>query len=527
MKNIPAHRRNTVATTGLSLLVAGSLSLTVLLFVAPASASKSTKSATTAAENYGVINATVDAATDHEILGSSAFPNYTNGAVDNYYSWAHSHVDNSPFAEGTASPVDTGPLGQTAAAGNFSQPQYADARWPGNSGKATFGNQGGPYGVSAATPFNAVANSEEASASGSGASGSSKSVAAPKGFNSRLRLALAAWKAKWLPRLGIKTPKPPTITTPIVTTPVVTLPLASKSSTTKTSTTSTSTTKTSTTPTSTTSTTPSSSPDNSLLASSSLAAVDPGSGAVVTSGESSLAAVNIGGQIVIKKIDVSAEITNGGKPTDKVSVDIGAASVGGVPVTIDQNGVAVQGQGQALPYQQADDALNTALKQAGVELFTVLPEVAKATNQETITATGVHVKFTQPVDQSGVPAQYLEHILGEVYVDSLAAPAGPVPKLKLGKLIGTPVSGTSSSSTGGVGGGSTGFSSGGGGTSSSYSSTPTSGSTGSTAVSQNSPASFTSVLHKPMWLLAAFLVWQVLAIGTGASLWRWRAAGAT
>ncbi|MCW2976027.1 MAG: hypothetical protein JWM06_1308, partial [Actinomycetia bacterium] len=83
-------------------------------------------------DTFFVINGTVNAASDHEIIGSSAFPNYTRGAVDNYYSMAHSHVDNSPFAEGTASPADTGPVGQTAAAGNFQQPQYADARWPGS-----------------------------------------------------------------------------------------------------------------------------------------------------------------------------------------------------------------------------------------------------------------------------------------------------------------------------------------------------------------------------------------------------------
>src|SRR3954451_23107038 len=81
----------------------------------------------TPGDRFLVINGTVNAASDHEIIGSSAFPNFTTGAVDNYYAMAHSHVDNSPFAEGTASPADTGPIGQTAAAGNTQQPQYADA----------------------------------------------------------------------------------------------------------------------------------------------------------------------------------------------------------------------------------------------------------------------------------------------------------------------------------------------------------------------------------------------------------------
>src|SRR4051794_30551065 len=127
------------------------------------------------ADRFFVINGTVNAASDHEIVGSSAFPNFRTGAVDNYYSMAHSHVDNSPFAEGTASPADTGPIGQTAAAGNTQQPQYADARWPGkDSGKATYGNQGGPYAAAAAGKYLATAEASEATngLSGPGPSGS-------------------------------------------------------------------------------------------------------------------------------------------------------------------------------------------------------------------------------------------------------------------------------------------------------------------------------------------------------------------
>jgi len=59
----------------------------------------------------------------------------------------------------TASPADTGPLGQTAAAGNFQQPQYADARWPGaKQGRtATFGNAGGPSASATAASYKATA----------------------------------------------------------------------------------------------------------------------------------------------------------------------------------------------------------------------------------------------------------------------------------------------------------------------------------------------------------------------------------
>jgi hypothetical protein len=41
------------------------------------------------------------------------------------------------------------------------------------------------------------------------------------------------------------------------------------------------------------------------------------------------------------------------------------------------------------------------------------------------------------------------------------------------------------------------------------------------------PARFASALRKPLWLLLAYVVWQLLVIGTGWSLWNWRRGGAT
>lgn len=167
-----------------------------------------------------------------------------------------------------------------------------------------------------------------------------------------------------------------------------------------------------------------------------------------------------------------------------------------------------------------------------------------AGGQQTIVmATGVHIVFTQPVSPSGVPAQFVEHILGEVYVNSLATPAPPLPAVA---PFGAPGSASSSSclgggkhsksslSGGGGGGGSStaGGSSGGGvlGSSSGSSSLSPTGSSyaaaasqpGSGGSSQSLPAVFARALHKPLWLLLAYLVWQLLVIGTGWSLWNWR-----
>jgi hypothetical protein len=506
--------RKTVTIGSLAASTLGTAAL--ILVAAPASASPS------AASRYGVINATANAATDHEIVTSTAFPNYTNGAVDNYYSMAHTHIDNSPFAEGTASPADSGPLGQTGASqASYQQPQYADARWPGaKSGQtATFGTSGGPSAEAAAASYKATAQSSDASASGS------QNVKSPKGFNRRLRVALAAWKAHWLPALGLKLPHPnfaslrtnalppvptvPTVPVPTVPTPTVpgvTVPLPGGTTTKSTTTSS-------------TTTTPSGGgqPDNGGLMSSSLSELDPKSGAIVTVGESRLGSVDLGGGIVLKHIDVIVRITNKGNPKGNATVTIGGATVGGVPVTIDENGVHVAHQGSGLPYGQADAALNSSLKQAGIQMFTVKPQIKKSKNELTITATGVHVIFTPPVSQSGVPSQSFEHIYGEVFADSLASAALPLPKLNLGGGGSFPGGGGTGSTGGGSGSGG-----GGGGTSSSSSS---SNGTGSSTVM--SPSAFTTLFGKPLWLLIAYLAWQTIVVATGATLWRWRAGAAT
>src|SRR5207237_189538 len=84
-----------------------------------------------ASVSLGVANGTVNAGADHIAVGTGLFPNFKSGAIDTWVPLAHAHVDNSPFAEGTASPLDTGPIGQTAAgAASKPQPQYAEARFP-------------------------------------------------------------------------------------------------------------------------------------------------------------------------------------------------------------------------------------------------------------------------------------------------------------------------------------------------------------------------------------------------------------
>jgi hypothetical protein len=159
----------------------------------------------------------------------------------------------------------------------------------------------------------------------------------------------------------------------------------------------------------------------------------------------------------------------------------------------------------------------------------------------------VHVVFTQPVGQSGVPEQNAEHILGEVFLDSLAVPAPPVPEIDFSSPSSSSSSSSSSScpnggksskkTAGGASAAGGSLSAGGSssvGGSSSSGSLPASGSgvgstsqPGSSSAGNSLPAAFASALRKPLWLLLAYVLWQALVIGTGASLWNWRREGAS
>jgi hypothetical protein len=162
----------------------------------------------------------------------------------------------------------------------------------------------------------------------------------------------------------------------------------------------------------------------------------------------------------------------------------------------------------------------------------------------------VHIVFTQPVSPSGVPAQFVEHIIGEVFLDSLATPAAPLSGGGLG-FSSSSLSSSPSSSSSCLGGGHSGSSASGSSSLSSGGSSSTGGSSslgsasgagspsaasygsssqpssGTPTAGSSLPASFAHALHKPLWLLLTYLVWQALVIGTGWSLWHWRRGGTT
>jgi hypothetical protein len=46
-------------------------------------------------------------------------------------------------------------------------------------------------------------------------------------------------------------------------------------------------------------------------------------------------------------------------------------------------------------------------------------------------------------------------------------------------------------------------------------------------VQASSTGLVSALRKKPLWLLLAYLLWQAIVIGTGASLWKWRRGAAS
>jgi hypothetical protein len=446
---------------------------------------------------FSAVNGTTQATAVHEIVGSSAFPNYVTGAVDNQYPLAHAHVDNSPFSEATASPADTGPLGQTVATAPttppgelpippgqaIQQPQYADAKAPPGTGghPVVVGSAPGPFASATADENTASAQagilSTTASMAGSGAPAAEMArPAAGTPAAPGLPSALAAWRTRWLSADDAHRFPAPAATTPDGT--------AGDSA-------------------------------------SSLASFDPHAGVLSLSSEARLHEASFGsGQIVLKDLHLQLHLTNDGStPHYSVAVDIGAATVGGVPVTINQDGVAVNSQqvpgiGSAL--QSADQDLNAALRQSGYQVYAVAPKVTRSAGQLTVDAAGVHVSFVQPSSAPGVPQQKADHVLGQAFGDALALPgtALEAQAVSAGTAAGSTGTGQAVPATGAeLAGAATG---------------PGAPATGLAPAAPPQRGAVAAgplekvVRNRPWWLLWAYVLWQLSVLGTAASLWWWR-----
>jgi hypothetical protein len=511
-----------------------------------------------AAEELGNYNGTVSATAVHLQAGSAAFPNFASGAIDNRYPLAVARLDSSPFANAVSSPLDTGPLGQTAAAsGQQNQTQYADVRCPPqcDDKPTTVGSEPGPFASSQAGEKKAVATAKaggaalgggapappgggkaDGSAAGSIAAAETASpdpdlaapaptapVSSPTFFDSgraaALRTALLAWRAHYLTADDAgRYPMP-----------AAGMPDGISGDTAR---------------------------SESRLDGSTL----------VLDGTSAVGQVVLGGgALVLRDVSVKVTVTNDGTPKKDVLINVGSAMVGGTPVTIGAEGVAVNGQavpGIAATAPQANSALNQALAQAGLQVRSLAPSQQLSDHQLTLDAVGVLIRFAPASPAPGVPANFTALAVGEVFADSLAVPgeAGggelddglpdvgadtgsiTAPSTDTGRTGGDTTSApdlaTAYGDTGPTGTAadtdSTGSGSFGSASPSSSSATGSSGaalgssgqsSSGRTTRLASPAASRRFAGHeKPTKLLLLYLIWQALVIGTVASLYLWRKA---
>ena len=426
-------------------------------------------------KTFSSVNGTVSSTAVHVVVGTSALPNFRTGAVDSAFPLAHAHVDSSPASEGVASPADTGPIGQTVATSGpanglptFVQPQYATVKYPpGSAAPVTFGAPPGPSAAATAVLNDATASSSAASV-GLAAADPAK----------RLRIALLAWRSQFLTAAAAHRYPMPRIAADTA-------------------------------------------PDGVFAdTGSSHAAFDEKAGVLRLNGESAAQSASLaGGMVSLGAVHVKVSVANDGTPKPTVTVDVGRVTVGGVPVSIGHDGVEVLGTvvpGLGDIAAQASQGLNNALAAGGLKIFTVTPEIKTSANQVTIDATGVHVHFFPTGAPGGVPQENTDEIIGEVFADSLAVPGVPLDQQVSGDT------GPSGGDTGGgTGPGSSGNSLTSGGGSGAVG-TPSAAGGGTASLTQPASRNVAFRHNKPTYLLLLYLMWQILLLGTAASLWWWR-----
>jgi hypothetical protein len=267
----------------------------------------------------------------------------------------------------------------------------------------------------------------------------------------------------------------------------------------------------------TTSAPPGSQPDGSDGGTASTSSYFDSTLGFVTTGDSRVHHASYGaGVLVIDNVHVGVQVstTGNGTFTKAISVTVGGATVGTVPVTIDQNGVTVQGQNLPATVVQAEQAaVNAALAGAGVSAHTVTPEVTQDGSNLHVNAEGVVVDFVQPVAPGGVPTQSGRHTLGEVVLDNEATPTGTQ-----SNQSGSGGSGDNSGSTTTVPSTTTGSGAGTGGAAAATAAPHAAAPAGTV------PVAALITQPRPKWLLLAYLAWQALMVALVGALYLRRSA---
>lgn len=174
---------------------------------------------------------------------------------------------------------------------------------------------------------------------------------------------------------------------------------------------------------------------NSTIFANAHADFDAASGVLTATGDSGVEALNLGGVVRIGTVSSSVRVVDDGEhePTLEYSTDIAAASVLGIPIGIDKNGVAVLGTNVPV-LEPTQRLVNEALKALGVSVRVVPAEtvVSRETGRvESVTTAALEIGLAVEVPVIGLTEVRLT--IGRVFVQFLNRPFAGRPASESGQ----------------------------------------------------------------------------------------------
>lgn len=163
---------------------------------------------------------------------------------------------------------------------------------------------------------------------------------------------------------------------------------------------------------------------NSSIFASAHAEFDATSGVLTATGESGVEALNLGGVVRIGNVSSSVHVVDDGQqePQIEYSTDIGAVTVLGIPIGIDEDGVSVLGNSIPL-LDPVEGVVNDALQSLGVTLHVVPAEIVldeETGRVESVTTGALQIRLAVEVPAIGLTEVRLT--IGRVFLQFLNRP---------------------------------------------------------------------------------------------------------
>ncbi|HUR14807.1 MAG TPA: hypothetical protein VM097_09990 [Mycobacteriales bacterium] len=166
-----------------------------------------------------------------------------------------------------------------------------------------------------------------------------------------------------------------------------------------------------------------------ISSASSVAGTDT-AGTASSTGTSHVGRLDVAGVLVLTDVVAHATVAAvGARTTSAATLTIGGASVGGVPVTIDADGVHAAGQGTGIgPLQDAQEQVNAALAAAGMDVHAIAVTKTVTGRSGYADSGGVVIHLVTPgVDPAGLPGNDVTMTIGKVTATSTTqAPFAPI-----------------------------------------------------------------------------------------------------